>query len=112
MQLKPINQQVVAIVGASSGIGRETALQFAKRGAKLVVSGRSESKLASLVAEIRGFGGEVTPIVIEDVVVFEQVKAIADRTVEVYGRLDTWVHAPATAVFATFEHKTPEEFKR
>jgi short-subunit dehydrogenase len=38
MQLKPINQQVVAIVGASSGIGRESALQFAKRGAKLVVS--------------------------------------------------------------------------
>jgi NAD(P)-dependent dehydrogenase (short-subunit alcohol dehydrogenase family) len=112
MQLKPINQQVVAVVGASSGIGRETALQFAKRGAKLVVSGRSEQKLASLVDEIRGFGGEVTPIVIEDVAVFEQVKAIADRTVEVYGRLDTWVHVPATAVFATFDNKTPEEFKR
>jgi NAD(P)-dependent dehydrogenase (short-subunit alcohol dehydrogenase family) len=112
MQLKPINQQVVAVVGASSGIGRETALQFAKRGAKLVVSGRSEQKLASLVDEIRGFGGEVTSIVIDDVAVFEQVKAIADRTVEVYGRLDTWVHVPATAVFATFDNKTPEEFKR
>jgi short-subunit dehydrogenase len=48
MQLKPINQQVVAVVGASSGIGREAALEFAKRGAKLVVSARSESKLASL----------------------------------------------------------------
>ncbi|MBD2015583.1 SDR family oxidoreductase [Microcoleus sp. FACHB-53] len=112
MQLKPINQQVVAVVGASSGIGRETALQFAKRGAKVVVSGRSESKLASLVDEIRSFGGEVTPIVIDDVAVFEQVKAIADRTVEVYGRLDTWVHVPATAVFATFDNKTPQEFQR
>ena len=112
MQLKPINQQVVAIVGASSGIGRETALQFAHRGAKLLVSGRSESKLASLVNEIRGFGGEVTSLVIDDVAVFEQVKAIADRTVEVYGRLDTWVHVPGSAVFATFDNKTPEEFKR
>src|SRR4028118_2416604 len=112
MQLKPINQQVVAVVGASSGIGRETALQFALRGAKVVVSARSEQKLASLVDEIRSFGGEVTPIVIDDVAVFEQVKAIADRTVEVYGRLDTWVHLPATAVFATFENKTPQEFKR
>jgi NAD(P)-dependent dehydrogenase (short-subunit alcohol dehydrogenase family) len=112
MQLKPINQQVVAVVGASSGIGRETALQFAQRGAKVVVSGRSESKLASLVDEIRGFGGEVTPMVINDVAVFEQVKAIADRTVEVYGRLDTWVHVPATAVFATFDNKTPQEFQR
>lgn len=42
MQLKPIDQQVVAIVGASSGIGRETALQFAARGAKRVVSARSK----------------------------------------------------------------------
>lgn len=112
MQLKPITQQVVAVVGASSGIGRETALQFALRGAKLVVSARSESKLASLVDEIRGFGGEVTPMVIDDVAVFEQVKAIADRTVEVYGRLDTWVHVPAVGIFATFDNTTPEEFKR
>jgi NAD(P)-dependent dehydrogenase (short-subunit alcohol dehydrogenase family) len=112
MQLKPINQQVVVVLGASSGIGRETAIQFAKRGAKVVVSGRSESKLASLVDEIRRFGGEVTSLVIDDVAVFEQVKAIADRTVEIYGRLDTWVHLPATAVFATFDNKTPQEFKR
>jgi len=111
MQLKPINQQVVAVVGASSGIGRDTALQFAKRGAKLVVSARSESKLASLVDEIRGFGGEATAVV-ADVSVFEQVKAIADRTVELYGRLDTWVHVPAVGLFATFDNTTPEEFKR
>ena len=111
MQLKPINQQVVAVVGASSGIGRESALQFAKRGAKLVVSARSESKLASLVDEIRRFGGEATAVV-ADVSVFEQVKAIADRTVEVYGRLDTWVHVPAVGIFATFDNTTPEEFKR
>ena len=45
MQLKPISQQVVAIVGASSGIGRETALQFAKKGAKVVVAARSQSGL-------------------------------------------------------------------
>ena len=111
MQLKPINQQVVAVVGASSGIGREAALEFARRGAKLVVSARSESKLASLVDEIRSFGGDITPIV-ADVAVFEQVKAIADRTVEVYGRLDTWVHVPAVGIFATFDNTTPEEFKR
>ena len=111
MQLKPINQQVVAVVGASSGIGRETALQFAKRGAKLVVSARSELKLASLVNDIRSFGGEATAVV-ADVSVFEQVKAIADRTVEVYGRLDTWVHVPAVRLFATFDNTTPEEFKR
>lgn len=110
-QLKPINQQVVAIVGASSGIGRETAIRFAKRGAKVVVAARSESGLASLVEEIRALGGDATYIV-ADVSDFQQVKAIADKTVEVYGRLDTWVHAAATGVLAPFEKITPEEFKR
>lgn len=110
-QLKPINQQVVAIVGASSGIGRETAIRFALRGAKVMVSARSEPGLASLVEEIKRNGGEATYIV-ADVSDFEQVKAIADKTVEVYGRLDTWVHAAATGILAPFEQITPEEFKR
>jgi NAD(P)-dependent dehydrogenase (short-subunit alcohol dehydrogenase family) len=110
MQLKPINQQVVAVVGASSGIGRETAMQFAQRGAKVVVAARGESKLKSLVEEIHGFGGEATHIV-ADVQEFAQVKAIADRALEVYGRLDTWVHVPAISLFATFDNTTPEEFK-
>ena len=62
MKLKPIDQQVVAIVGASSGIGRETALHFAQRGAKLMVSARSESGLMSLVDEISRLGGEAISI--------------------------------------------------
>jgi len=111
IQLKPINQQVVAVVGASSGIGRETALKFAQRGAKVVVSARSESGLASLVEEILRFGGEATAVV-ADVSDFEQVKAIADKAAAVYGRLDTWVHAAATGVLAPFDKITPEEFKR
>ncbi|WP_017318744.1 SDR family oxidoreductase [Mastigocladopsis repens] len=111
MQLKPINQQVVAIVGASSGIGREAALRFAQRGAKVMVAARSESGLQSLVEEIQRFGGEATYI-IADVSDFEQVKAIADKTVAQYGRLDTWVHAAATGVLAPFEKITPEEFQR
>lgn len=111
MQLKSIDQQVVAVVGASSGIGRETALKFAKRGAKLVVAARSESGLNSLVEEIRNTGGEAIAIV-ADVANFEPVKAIADLAVTQYGRLDTWVHAAATGVLARFDQITPEEFER
>jgi NAD(P)-dependent dehydrogenase (short-subunit alcohol dehydrogenase family) len=111
MKLKPIEQQVVAIVGASSGIGRETALQFAKRNAKVVVSARTESGLASLVAEIKASGGDAIAIP-ADVAEFEQVKSIADKTIEHYGRLDTWVHAAGTAIISPFEQVTPEEFKR
>ncbi|MBW4617776.1 MAG: SDR family oxidoreductase [Cyanosarcina radialis HA8281-LM2] len=111
MQLKPIDRQVVAVVGASSGIGREAALKFAHRGAKVVVSARSQSGLESLVEEIRQAGGEATAIV-ADVSDFDRVKDIARQTVATYGRLDTWVHAAAISVFATFERTTPEEFKR
>lgn len=111
IQLKPIHQQVVAIVGASSGIGRSTALEFAKQGATVVVSARSISGLTSLVDEISSLGGEVMAVP-ADVASFEQVQAIANKTVERYGRLDTWVHLSATAVFARFEQVTPEEFKR
>jgi NAD(P)-dependent dehydrogenase (short-subunit alcohol dehydrogenase family) len=77
MRLKPVEEQVVALMGASSGIGRETALRFANRGAKVVVSSRNEKGLNSLVEEIRGKGGQATAISAE-VSEFEQVRAVAD----------------------------------
>lgn len=111
MQLKPIEQQVVAVVGASSGIGRETARRFAERGAKVVVAARSTAGLESLVEEIQRNGGEATAIT-ADVTNFADMQAVAARAVEQYGRLDTWIHAAAVAVYATFEQTTPEEFRR
>lgn len=111
MQLKPINQQVVAVVGASSGIGRVAALQFANRGAKVVVAARSQPGLESLVEEIRSLGGDATAV-IADVSDFEQVKKIAQTAVDTYGRLDTWVHNAAIELYAAFSVTTPEEFKR
>ena len=111
MTLKPIAQQVVTIVGASSGIGRETALRFAKQGAKVVVSARNELGLKTLVDEIHQAGGDAAAIP-ADVAHYEQVKAIADYTIEQYGRLDTWVHNAANGILAPFADITPEEFKR
>src|SRR5215216_1984263 len=111
VHLKPVEEQVVALMGASSGIGRETSLRFAERGTKVVVSARNEKGLNSLVEEIRGKGGQATAIPAE-VTKFEQVKAVADRAVEVYGRLDTWVHLAAVLLVASFEETTPEEFAR
>jgi len=111
MRLKPVEEQVVGLMGASSGIGRESALRFARRGAKVVVSARGEEGLDSLVEEIRQEGGQATAVV-ADTSEFEQVKAVADRAVEEYGRLDTWVHLAGVGLFATFEQTTPEEFER
>ena len=111
MKLKSISEQVVVVFGASSGIGRETALRFARRGAILVVSARGEEGLNSLVEEIQQCGGRATAIPAE-VTDFAQVQAVADAAVREYGRIDTWVHVAAVTIYATFEETTPEEFRR
>jgi NAD(P)-dependent dehydrogenase (short-subunit alcohol dehydrogenase family) len=111
VQLKPVGEQVVVMMGTSSGIGRESALRFARKGAKVVASARGEEGLDSLVQEIRDTGGEAIAVP-ADTSEFDQVKAVADRAVEEYGRLDTWVHLAAVGLFATFEQTTPEEFRR
>jgi len=111
IKLKPINEQIVVIFGASSGIGRIAALDFAGRGAKVVVAARSENGLKSLVEEIETSGGEAYYL-IADAANFEQVKTVADATVEKFGRLDTWVHSAGAFIFATVEKTDAEEYKQ
>jgi len=109
--LKPIGVQVAVVFGASSGIGRLTALQLAARGAKLCVAARGEEGLKSLVAEIEATGGEAF-YVTADAADFEQVKTVAEKCVERYGRIDTWIHAAAAFLFASVERTAPEEYRR
>lgn len=111
MQLKPIDQQVVVVVGASSGIGRDAALALGQRGARVVVAARNQHGLESLVEQIRQGGGEAIAVV-ADVAEFEQVRAIADATITAFGRIDTWVHCAAAGMVAPFETMTMEEFRR
>jgi NAD(P)-dependent dehydrogenase (short-subunit alcohol dehydrogenase family) len=109
--LKPVADQVVVVMGASSGIGRATAARFAERGAKVVVAARGEAGLRSLVEQIRADGGEAVAEV-ADVTDPVQMHRVAQRAVTEYGRLDTWVHAAAVLLVAPFEDTTPAEFQR
>lgn len=111
LKLKPLTEQVIVVFGASSGIGRETAKRFAARGAKVVVAARTDEGLGSLVEEIQRDGGEATAFP-ADVTEFAHVKAVADRTVERYGRIDTWAHVAGVALYGMFDQLKPEEFKR
>lgn len=111
MQLKPVEEQVVVIVGASSGIGRETARQFAQRGAKVMLTARDKGALKALQVEIINNGG-LASYQVADVTRFEEVKQVAEATVEEFGHLDTWVHLAAVSLYATFEETKLKEFRR
>jgi len=75
-----------------------------------VVAARSKEGLATLVEEISASGGDAIAVP-ADAADFEQVKAIAEKTVEHFERIDTWVNLAATSMFANFDNVTPEEFK-
>lgn len=79
--------KVVLITGATSGIGKVSALAFAKAGAKIVVSGRREAEGQAVVAEIKAAGGEAT-FVKADVAVETDVAALVAKAVATYGRID------------------------
>lgn len=111
MQLKPLKEQVVVVFGASSGIGRETALRFARRGARVVAAARGREGLDSLVETIHGFGGQALAVPAEAADV-EQVRAVAEEAARAFGGFDTWVHVAAVSIWAGFEETTPEEFRR
>jgi NAD(P)-dependent dehydrogenase (short-subunit alcohol dehydrogenase family) len=82
-----MKDKVVLITGATSGIGKATALKFGAAGAKVVVSGRRGAEGAAVVGAIKSAGGEAT-FVKADVAVEDEVKNLVAKTVETYGRLD------------------------
>jgi NAD(P)-dependent dehydrogenase (short-subunit alcohol dehydrogenase family) len=105
------SNHIVVITGASSGIGRETALEFGRRGACVVAAARNLEALQSLSEEIKRLGGEALPVV-TDVSDFAQVDALASAAVERFRRIDTWVNNAAVSTYGTLEQMEPEELHR
>src|SRR5215469_7203753 len=89
-----LKDKVAVVTGASQGIGRDTALALAQAGAIVVVSARSEEKLAALVSEIAAAGGEAWAVRM-DVGDADQVKAGFKQIVEKFGRLNILVNNAA-----------------
>ncbi len=110
---KPLLDQVVVVTGASRGIGRQIALDFAAAGANVVVTARtSESAPARIPGTIEGTAREVQELgrralpIICDVTSEEQVRAMAERTLKEFGRCDILVNNAGISSPAPF-HETP-----
>jgi NAD(P)-dependent dehydrogenase (short-subunit alcohol dehydrogenase family) len=109
MQLKPLAQQVVVVFGASSGIGRATAILASLQGATVVAAGRDEQALETLARQ-SGPGEVVTGLA--DAADALAVTSIARLATNHFGRIDTWAHVAGVGQYGRFEHLTPEEFRR
>ena len=86
---------VVLITGALTGIGRATALAFAREGARIVVSGRRDDEGRKLAAELQKLGAEAE-FMRSDVRHEEDVRNLIDKTVSLFGRLDVAVNCAGT----------------
>lgn len=98
VRLKKLNEQVVVITGASSGIGLVTARMAAGRGARLVLAARSEEALRGLVDEIKAQGAEAI-YVVADVGQEQDVRRIAQIAIERFGGFDTWVNNAGVSIY-------------
>lgn len=109
--MKPLDQQVVVITGASSGIGRETALAFGRKGACVVLAARNAEALAEVSRQIDPTGGKVLAVA-TDAGEWEQVERLAQQAIDRFGRIDTWVNNAAVNEHATVEQMTISEIER
>jgi short-subunit dehydrogenase len=111
ISLKPLQNQVVVITGASSGIGLVTARMAAHRGAKLVLAARNQQALSQLVDEIRSQGGQAI-YVVADVGQEEEVDRIAERAIAGFETFDTWVNNAGISIFGRCMDVSIPDMKR
>jgi len=109
--MRPISEQVVVITGASSGIGRASALAFGAQGASVVLAARNREALEHVAAQIEASGGQAH-VVVTDVSVWAQVEHLAEAALKRFGRIDTWLNNAAVNEHASVVDMTIEELDR
>jgi NAD(P)-dependent dehydrogenase (short-subunit alcohol dehydrogenase family) len=102
---KELEGKVAIVTGATSGIGRATALRFAEEGARIALVGRNAQALSAVAGEIKLNGGEAMTIR-ADVTVQPIAKRIVTQTVENFGRIDVLVNAAGHLVSGNIEETT------
>ncbi|ANK94781.1 MULTISPECIES: SDR family oxidoreductase [Rhizobium] len=97
-----IENKVVVITGAGSGMGRATALHLAERGARVVLGGRREDRIASVAADIKAIGGD-SAYRSTDVTKREDLTALVDLACSEFGRLDVIVNNAGIGPLSRFD---------
>jgi NAD(P)-dependent dehydrogenase (short-subunit alcohol dehydrogenase family) len=103
--------KVVLVTGGTSGIGKTTAIEFARAGAKVVLSGRREKEGAQVVAEIKKLGGDAA-FVRADVAKDADVQAMVKFTVDKFGKLDIAFNNAGVEWKGPLDQATEAEYRR
>ncbi len=103
--------EVVVITGASAGVGRATAREFARRKALIGIVARGEEGIEATKRDIEALGGEALSFA-ADVADAERVEWIASETEKRFGPIDMWVNNAMETVISPFLEMSPEEFRR
>ena len=108
---KNIENKVVVITGASSGLGEATAYHLASMGAKIILGARREDKLKTIVEKIKSSGAEADYLV-TDVSKEDSVKALVQKAVDTYGRLDVMINNAGLMALAPVSALKVDEWDR
>jgi short-subunit dehydrogenase len=111
LQLRKINEQVMVITGATSGIGLTTARMAAEQCAKLVLAARSADALDQLASELRRTGTQVATVA-ADVGNPADVERIGHVAMERFGRIDTWINNAGVSIFGRNEDVALDDMQR
>src|SRR2546422_9952648 len=111
MNNKTFSGKVALVTGGTSGIGKATAIKFARAGANVVLTGRREKEGAQVVAEIKKLGGAAA-FIRADVAKDADVKAMVDFTTDKFGRLDVAFNNAGVEWKGPLDQATEAEYRR
>ena len=111
IKLKPLHEQTIVIIGATSGNGLATARAAARRGAALVLAARNTEALEEIATELRHGGARVATCV-ADIAEEDAADRIHATAIAAFGGFDTWVNNAAAATYGTMDKVTMEDHRR